>query len=341
MLENFSGNPLVVAALRQMIEGERIPHTLLFHGPEGIGKATLARRLGAALLGDADKIEKDDLSLPHNAEMLAEREKLASDQRAQDPLLLASHPDFNTFPPDGPLRQISIQQMRLLKERAQYKPLRGRFRLFLIDQVDRANEQAANSLLKTLEEPPDHLVLVLTAGNAYNLLPTIRSRSVPFYLAPLSPGEMQSFARERGLDHPERRIALAGGSPGAAISIDLETFDRRRAAMLSLLAAGAGKASFSDWAPVAEKLAAARSEKLEFYLKPLYMLLEDILRLHAGSDGIANEDIRPDLEKIAVAVTFPWIRNAVHRADELAYLLRRNIQKSLALDALVVGLQAT
>ena len=77
-----------------------------------------------------------------------------------------------------------MQQMRLLRERAQLKPLRGVWRVFLIDMIDRANEQAANSLLKVLEEPPAHLIVILTARNPYDLLPTIRSRAVPFRLGP-------------------------------------------------------------------------------------------------------------------------------------------------------------
>src|SRR5439155_18980465 len=142
-----------------------------------------------------------------------DREKWAPDKRNEDPLLFATHPDFVTFAPDGPLRQISIPQMRMLKERGQFKPLHGRRRVFLIDHIDRANEQAANSLLKTLEEPPPHLVLIMTADNAYNLLPTIRSRAVPFHFAPLAPQEMREFIRTRKLDTPERRMALASGSP--------------------------------------------------------------------------------------------------------------------------------
>ena len=98
---------------------------LLFAGLAGLGKATLARRFAARLLGSPEKIEQDDLSLPGNAELIAAREKLPADKRNDDPLLFGTHPDFLTFAPDGPLRQISIPQMRLLKERAQYKPLRG------------------------------------------------------------------------------------------------------------------------------------------------------------------------------------------------------------------------
>src|SRR5215472_4806138 len=186
MFENFWGNRHVTDAVEQMLAQDRLSQTLLFSGPEGVGKATLARRLGQLLLGRPELIEQDDLSLPNNVELVATREKLPADKRNDDPLTFNSHPDFVTFAPDGPLRIISIQQTRLLKERAQYLPHRGSRRIFLIDHVDRANEQAANSLLKTLEEPPPHLILIMTAENPYELLPTIRSRAVPFHFAPLS-----------------------------------------------------------------------------------------------------------------------------------------------------------
>src|SRR3979409_1802361 len=104
--------------------------------------------------------------------------------------------------------------MRFLKDRAQLKPLRGAWRVFLIDQIDRANEQAANSLLKTLEEPPAHLILIMTATNPYDLLTTIRSRSVPLRLSRLNDDEMRAFCTARGLDHPDHRRTLAEGSPG-------------------------------------------------------------------------------------------------------------------------------
>src|SRR5689334_19159520 len=270
MFENFWGNAPTVETIGQMIAMDRLPQTLLFAGPEGVGKATLARRLGARLLGHPELIERDDLSLPHNLEIVADREKMAPDKRNDDPLLLATHPDFVTFPPDGPLRQISIHQTRLLKDRAQFLPHKGARRVFLIDHVDRANEQAANSLLKTLEEPPPHLILIMTAENAYDLLPTIRSRAAPFYFAPLGTAEMADFARSRGLAQAERRVALAAGSPGLAVSLDLEAYDRRRAAMLTLLKVAAGASPFSAWIPVSETMGRSKGEKLDFYLKTLY-----------------------------------------------------------------------
>src|SRR2546425_11631182 len=197
MFESFWGNRHVTAALERMIEQERIPQTLLFAGPEGIGKATLARRFGARLLGGAEKIEQDDLSLPRNAAIVTAREKWPPEKRNEDPLLFASHPDFVTFAPDGPLRQISIPQMRQLKEIAQFKPSRGARRVFLIDHIDRAGDQAANSLLKTLEEPPDHLIVILTAENAYDLLPTIRPRAPPLHFPPPSTQHPTALFRTR------------------------------------------------------------------------------------------------------------------------------------------------
>src|SRR4051794_37224739 len=130
MFENFWGNPQVAQALEQMIAQNRLAQTLLFAGPEGVGKATLARRLGARLLGHPELIERDDLSLPDTLDIVSSRERWPAEKRNEDPLLFPPHPDFVPSPPDGPLRQISIPQTRLLKERAQFLPSKGNRRVF-------------------------------------------------------------------------------------------------------------------------------------------------------------------------------------------------------------------
>jgi DNA polymerase-3 subunit delta' len=339
-LEQYFGNSQIVQTLERIVGSGRIPQTLLFSGPEGVGKATLARRFAAKLVGyGADRIELDDLSLETNQTLITDREKWAADKRNDDPLVFASHPDVLTFAPDGPLRQITIQQMRLLKDRAQLKPHKGACRVFVIDQIDRANEQAANSLLKTLEEPPSHLIIILTARNAYDLLPTIRSRAVPFYFGRLSEEEMAVFLKQRGADNAGLRQRLAEGAPGLALSLDLETYTRRRTSMLGLLKAAAGSDSFGSWMKHSDSIALRRTEKLESYLEVLYGLIEDVLRLSSGVQTIRNDDIRKDLEGLAQRVTFEWLRAAVLRIDDLVEFARRNIQKSIALDAFAVQLR--
>src|SRR5579872_3315073 len=295
MFDNFHGNRAAVEALELMIRGERIPQTLLIDGPQGVGKATLARRFAAALIGDSAKIERDDLSLPDNQAIFAERDKWSSEKRSEDPLFFGSHPDFLTFPPDGPLRQISIQQMRLLKERAPFKPLNGRWRVFLIDHLDRANEQAANSLLKTLEEPPDHLIIIATVENMYDLLPTIRSRAIMITLSALSNEEMRGFARAHNMPDADKRIALSGGSPGYALSLDIAAYEKRRTAMHALLKTAAGASGFSAWMPFSETIGRSKSEKLEFHLTMLYSLLRDLMILRESGGDIRNMDLRGEL----------------------------------------------
>ncbi|MBM3759049.1 MAG: AAA family ATPase [Acidobacteria bacterium] len=343
MIRNFYGNPEAVETLTEMLATDRIPQTILLSGPAGVGKATLVRRFAEVILdaneADLAKIENDDLFLPHNVELTSEREKLPSDKRADDPFFLASHPDFLTFAPDGPLRQVSIQQIRLLKDHARMNPSKGKRRVFLIDQIDRANEQAANSLLKVLEEPPDHLIIFMTAENPYDLLPTIRSRSVNIRMHRLPEADIASFLSTRGLDSPDRRARLGNGCPGAAASIDLEQFDKRRAAMLNLLEVSSRRAPFGAWLKTVDAITASKSEKLEYYLEVLFLLLEDVLLVAHGMDHIRNPDLARQLKAIADAVSLKWMRRAVELTDEMNRLLRRNIQKGIALDAFAIELR--
>ncbi|MFZ5926810.1 MAG: AAA family ATPase [Acidobacteriota bacterium] len=347
MFKDFYGNRTAAESLERMIGGGRIAQTILLAGPEGVGKATLARRFAARLLAAETpeaaaeiehNVEKDDLSLPENRKILEEREKWPSEKRAEEPLFFASHPDFVTFCPEGPLRQISIQQMRLARSRAQLRPLKGRWRVFLIDRLDRAGAQAADALLKTLEEPPEHLVLFVTAVNPFDLPSTIRSRSVIFWLTPLSEAEMEEAARAMGWKDARRRIALAGGCPGVAAALDLEEYEKRRALALAMLEAAASAASFAQWVKVSQGLLASKTEKLSHYARAVYGLLEDVLILQSGGAKLCNEDLRARLEKLARQVDFEWVRAAVEQVDEWDGQERRNVQKAAMADYFVTSL---
>jgi DNA polymerase III subunit delta' len=333
-ITNFTGNAPIREMLQQMAVSQRIPQSLLFCGPEGIGKATLARRFAALMLDHPERIEADDLSLPANRDRLEERLALASDKRAEDPLLFASHPDFLTFAPDGPLRQISIQQIRLAKEHAQFSPTKGTRRVFLLDELDRANEQAANSLLKILEEPPPYLLLIGTVTNVFDLLPTIRSRSVMLTLNRASDDEIARFLADKGIALPEaaERARLALGCPGKAISIDLAQHHKQADAMLALLEVSAGARPFGDWLRISEATISKKSENLEAYLHTLLTLLQDLLHLRSQGPLLTYREHRETLARLAARVDVAWVHRASQKAGEIQRFLRRNAQKTAALD---------
>ena len=355
--EDFIGNTANVTALRRMVAEQRLPQTLLFAGPAGVGKATLARLLAAAIncdraVGDICgvcsnclRILQADLSRDEFQQQFAERAKLPSAKRVENPLVVSTHPDFLIFPPDGPLRMITIEQARLLREAAHFHPSEGRRRIFLIDHVDRANSEAANSLLKTLEEPAEPLTLILTAENPYRLLPTIRSRSIPFYFAPLSGHEMERFFDRHpalGAADRSRLLGWAQGSPGRALTLNVDEYAERRRNMLALLKSSLGAASFADVVARTDALARKRSERLDLLTESLYSLLQDLLHLRHGSvRPLIHEDIRDQLESLSRRASFEWIEQAVRELSELDGLQRRNIQKQIALEALTVGLRQT
>ena len=109
--------------------------------------------------------------------------------------------------------------------------------------------------------------------------------------------------------------------------------------MLVLLEVAAGASPFGAWIPYSETIARSKNEKLELYLKVLYDLLRDLLILQQGAGAVRNEDVRPELDKLARKLSFHWIRAATGKVDELAVLLRRNIQKTIALDDLILELR--
>ena len=110
--------------------------------------------------------------------------------------------------------------------------------------------------------------------------------------------------------------------------------------MLALLESASGRAPFSTWARFSESIGQSKSEKLDQYLQTLYLLLQDLVAVRHGHSSLRNGELRAQFEALAPAVSFEWIVAAVKKVDELNEFLRRNIQKSIALDALVVELRS-
>ena len=200
------GHEAAEAAFLDAEASGRLHHAWLIEGPSGIGKARFAWRIAAYLLGARG---------PEGAPM---------DAPDTDPvmrrLLAGSHPDFSTLkrePNDkGKLAQdITVDQARSLTRFYSLKPAMGGWRIGLIDAVDEANRNAANALLKTLEEPPPQSLLLLVNHGTQPILATIRSRCRVIRLQPLNAKDCAEALADAGVT-PEA-LKLAQGRPGLGV----------------------------------------------------------------------------------------------------------------------------
>lgn len=351
----FIGHQRIAASLWRMVSEDRLPQTLLFAGKRGIGKATLARHLAAGMncasgpdkpCGDCSacsRILGADLSLEQFRETLEARRRLPADKRKSAPLVVATHPDVLIFPPDGPMQLLSIDQARLIRELAQLAPAEGRRRIFILEHADRATEDASNALLKTLEEPAPRLTIILTSENPFTLLPTIRSRAIPFYFSPLARSEMEAFMQSRNEVADEHRALVSAwseGSPGIAITLDMEEFVRRRQAMLALLKTALKRGEFAKLSAEIGSLGRGESGQIDRLAMMLTSLLRDLLRVRVKASGdLVHQDIADELAQLARRVSFRWLERAVTGLQELEQLQRMNVQKQIAVEAYALKLQ--
>ena len=199
-LRDFVGNQRLVEILRR----GRLPGASLFTGPEGVGKKTLALSLSA--LANCKEGSEDELCGTCSSCV-----KEAA----------GHHPDIRLFQPHKNL--IKIDTMRELNREVRFRPFEGRLRCFIIDQAETLTEEAANCILKTLEEPPDTSRIILISSFPHRLLPTIRSRCQAFPFHPLGREEILPYLEDHlPEDHPEMRASLAEGSIAIALSLNLE-----------------------------------------------------------------------------------------------------------------------
>jgi len=358
----FLGNERIVTAVRGMLRRERVPSALLFTGPRGIGKYTLARmfaqaanceRLKDDFCGECEPCKKI-ARLADPAPLidlgLAERGESADAAMVERmPLLIETNPDVWLIVPD-PVRlrtpvarpMIRVGQLRAVQRAAYFKP-QGRRRVFILDGADTMRWTDADVFLKILEEPPDSATLILLAPTPDSLLSTIRSRCLQFHFAPVREEQMEAFLKERtGAKAPDRKLLaqLSCGSPGMALTLDLEESSRLRRAVLALLGqAITGEKSGQMFAATAQ-LAKREKESFENILDLFYSLLTDLLEFSQGQKQNLprNPDLRRELEALGQKINFEWILRATQGFDVLDSRLRRNVGRQLGLDAHLASL---
>lgn len=328
------GNERIKHSLRRAVAENRIAQGLIMAGPDGVGKLQFGLALAQAI--NCEKPVDGDACGGCLACLKIER-----NEHPDVKIILREIRDPN-FKKESKSQFIRIEQMRQMSSEAQFRPYIGRRRVFLIDEAEWLREDAASSILKTLEEPPDTSLLVLITSKPYALLETIRSRCLLLSFAPLTAAEIETYLKrtsKQAADEIATTARLARGSIGRALEIDLEQYRETRETLLELLESLSLAKDSARLISAAEFLG-RRLERDQFqdHLDALNTMLSDVFRLKVGerSDSLINGDAAGRLQRIADAVKMEEIIEWTEKLQEILLSLARNVNRQLAMEGMLI-----
>ncbi len=321
----ITGHEAAVELLDNSLRNDRLSHAYLFVGPAQVGKMTLAINLAQAL-----NCEKDDK--PCGA--------CSSCQR----IMGLKHADVQVIDLSGKT-EVSIDQIRELERYASLKPFEGKSRVFIIDNADFMSSEAANCLLKTLEEPPPFVYMILLSTSEKAILSTILSRCQKLELRPIAISAIEGALIERYGTKPEDAHVLArlsSGCMGWAVqtSVNADAILHRKELIETLvnIAKADRLEKFSYSANMASKFSKNRAE-VQKLLSLWISLWRDLLLIKGNCrEIITNIDHQETLFREEVYYDIIDIRNFIFCLIHAGMLLKNNANPRLVLDVLILGM---
>ena len=322
------GHDKAINNLHRSLREGRLSHAYLLAGPRQVGKMTLALELAQAV-------------------NCLEPERPCGECVQCSRIGRGLHTDVRIVGLDTEASRvlISIDQVREVQREASLKPFEGRSRVFIFDGAEHLSEEAANSLLKTLEEPPDQVVLILLASDLGVLLPTLVSRCQVLGLRPVAATVVAEWLQaQHGADSSmAQEIArLAGGKPGWAVNAvsDPEILRKLDDQVSSIAALVTG--SLEERFSYAAKLASSVGRGQEARHGDLSLWLgwwRDVLLVKAGLPELAHHRSGTEAVKAAArALTLPEVTRAVNAVQDAIGYFQRNVNPRLALEDLMLAL---
>ncbi|MGH9897604.1 MAG: ATP-binding protein [Pyrinomonadaceae bacterium] len=348
MFDLLVGNDGAKKLLCRMLEQGRLPGALIFTGPDGIGRKLFALEIARAL----NCLRMAPLSACQMCSPCIRIGQIVGEETDADEnkqIIWSGFADVGVIRP--PARFIQVNQIRQLEREAFSYPFEGKARIFLIEEADRLNDASSNALLKILEEIGLTTHIFLITSRPDSLLPTIRSRCQHVRFSPLTSTEIEEYLRKNKAGLPFKDIQLisrlAGGSLSNALKINLPDYKQRRALMVGILQALTIKPDRGQLLRASEKLTDARFKAdFESQLNMLETLIRDawIIRTAAKitiDNLIVNVDLRAELESISEKINPSHASSWMRSIETLQQNLRVNINRRIALDALLLGARAS
>jgi DNA polymerase-3 subunit delta' len=346
--DSFLGNPQAVAAVREMLAGGRVPGALLFAGPEGVGKKTLALMMAKARVcerGPTDFCDQCAHCRKADQIFATEQEDSARRRESKDSARRVEGLVYFDLQLIEPLTKfILTEQIRQLRTIAYTRPFEFPRRIFILDEAQAIHWQAVDLLLKVLEEPPETTSFILICASAFELRSTIRSRCMRVAFQPVDQTLIEGLlAREKKLTDPQKALAarVAAGSVARARAFDPADYERRRQPWLDFLEAMARRGppgTTVDWRLVFDSARALAENRDDFEgtLKVGYSLLSDLLHvlLNPEADVVVNVDLMPRLQGWAPKLTLSGIEKLKAGLDQANRLQIRNVNPQLGFETL-------
>lgn len=316
--QNILGNSRVKTILSKSLQRNRVPNSLLFTGPEGVGKKEMALVVAKAL----NCLQKTEDSCEECKSCVAINKKIFPD-------VMEVSPQKNV---------IKIEQMRLLKSTTYLKPMVGKKRVFIISNAEKMSEEASNSLLKILEEPPSFSHIFLLTDNPYLILPTIKSRCQILSFAPVFKEDIEKVLLEKGYGAEKSRVIslVVHGNLRYALSLDWDDLQEKRQKAWQVFHGLIKKENASVFLKEFSSARFLGRQDLEQILELLSSFCRDIVVFKEEGDlsHLMNPDYEQDLQETSGYLSLEQALDILSKIDYSLYALQKNLNVNLLMSSL-------